>query len=200
MSAEALPPAPRSIELTRPDSVLAPIPASPDTGAAFPVEPPVPPDALRRAIHGRGVRIEVGGERFVIRRPALDATGVAFEPGHVRWSGSREPDLYGHYPPVPAPPRSPIPWNRIDRIETRARSARRVAAWGALVLPAVLMAAAASSGRDYFAGTPQGAASMLVFLGGSAAVSATTGAIVGSSVYHWKPAWQRPPAAAKRAR
>ncbi len=134
---------------------------------------------LRREVVHRPVRFQVAGERFDVMPARFDSTGVVFEDGAVspvsRWKhGEKLP---------PEPPASPVPWERIERVDVRRSAALQGAVIGAIVLP---LATYALNAHDDPEGWGQAYAIAAIPAG------ALLGAFFGGMTHTWSPVWRHP--------
>jgi len=163
----------------------AAVPAdAPATGAPAPAvaAPPVPLVALREDVGRHLVRLEVGQDRYELRRARLEPAGIAFDPGDLRGLPSR-PAGGGYWQEKPAPAlASPIGWDRVQRIQTQHSNLLRGAVVGSLLAVGMVAAIEETNPDDTVGFFYAGAVPALV-LGGAA---------IGVLTHHWKQVWRRP--------
>ncbi len=166
-----------------------------------PAPPPLPLDVLRHGLGDGAARLRIGDHLFTVRHASLGPDGLGFEPGDLSGRATPVPGAPYWMEKRPAAPASPIPWERIDRIECRKSSAMRGALVGMLLLPAALVVQLAATDQldQLSEGDMAGFAQVVVF-GGGATVGVAVGALVGSFAHHWKPVWSRPAAGTGGAR
>jgi len=166
-----------------------------------PAAPPLPVDLLRRELGSGAMRVRLGDHLFVLRHASLGADGVSFEPGDLGGRATPVPGAPYWMEKRPAAPASPIPWDRIDRVECRKSSAVRGALAGMVLLPAALVVQLAATDQldELSQGDMAGFGQAVVF-GGGATVGAAVGALVGSFLPHWERVWSRPVAGTGAAR
>ena len=141
-----------------------------------------PLGVLRAQVGERRVRLWLGMGQCELARASLEPAGVAFVPGDMqRYRPHAQPADSAERDPAPA---SPIPWERIDRLDSWRTSEKRGAAWGAAGLTLALTLQ--SMARDLSPGSTAAAAAWGLGLGGLA------GAGVGHFIHHWQREWSRP--------
>jgi hypothetical protein len=135
--------------------------------------------AMRHRVSGRVVRVWVGHDGYDIRRARIDPIGVVFAVENERGVPAWQSRGANGDNTRPLPIRSPIPWDRIERLETRHSSAARGATYGAWILGAACYAASYA----YFHDSDQQGFLLVSTVGGFVAGAIVGGAVGGCSTH-----------------
>ena len=142
---------------------------------------------LRHDVGRHELRMNLGGDAYLIQAARLDTAGIAFEAEQIagvsRWQEG------GKLAPAPLP--SPVTWEQITSIERRDSGWRRGALIGLLVLPVAVYVAQSQDDTEGWAG---------VFAINSAPFGALAGGLIGALGSAWVPVWQRPVATGEGTR
>jgi hypothetical protein len=158
--------------------------------AATPAAPRTPSPAeiatLGERVDHHVARVHLGGSAYDIRGARFESGGVAFAPDALRrvpaWDdGQPDDDLK-----QPAPPASPISWDRMDKVEVRKPCGTRGALAGGLIGAA---AGAAIFAWAYHIDPELGPGILGVFA--LPPLGVVIGGVIGASVRRSEPVWQR---------